>query len=167
MPVIGYLTTGSPALLPDRVRAFHQGLSETGFVEGQNLAIEYRGIDGRQYGRLAAPGGHHDFCRWRPCRNGWVSDAPPVEAIEIAAYSPEWPVRFEASKELIAQALPGVALNIEHVGSTAVPNLAAKPIIDMDLIVDDPTREETYVPALAALGYVLTIRERTWYEHRM
>jgi GrpB-like predicted nucleotidyltransferase (UPF0157 family) len=53
------------------------------------------------------------------------------------------------------------------VGSTAVPNLAAKPIIDMDLIVDDPTREETYVPALAALGYVLTIRERTWYEHRM
>ena len=37
----------------------------------------------------------------------------------------------------------------------------------MDLIVDDPTREVTYVPALAALGYVLTIRERTWYEHRM
>jgi putative tryptophan/tyrosine transport system substrate-binding protein len=45
-PAIGYLTTGSPALLPDRVRAFHRGLSETGFVEGQNLAIEYRGIDG-------------------------------------------------------------------------------------------------------------------------
>jgi len=62
VPAIGYLTAGSPALLPDRVRAFHQGLSETGFVEGQNLAIEYRGIDGRQDGRLAAPGGHHDFC---------------------------------------------------------------------------------------------------------
>jgi GrpB-like predicted nucleotidyltransferase (UPF0157 family) len=107
------------------------------------------------------------FADGDPAENGWVSDAPPVEAIEIAAYSPEWPVLFEASKELIAQALPGVALNIEHVGSTAVPNLAAKPIIDMDLIIDDPTREETYVPALAALGYVLTIRERTWYEHRM
>jgi GrpB-like predicted nucleotidyltransferase (UPF0157 family) len=164
VPAIGYLTTGSPALLPDRVRAFHQGLSETGFVEG---AIEYRGIDGRQYGRLAAPAAITTFADGDPAENGWVSDAPPVEAIEIAAYSPEWPVLFEASKELIAQALPGVALNIEHVGSTAVPNLAAKPIIDMDLIVDDPTREETYVPALAALGYVLTIRERTWYEHRM
>ena len=79
------------------------------------------------------------------CRKWMVSDAPPVEAIEIAAYSPEWPVLFEASKELIVRALPGVALKIEHVGSTAVPNLAAKPIIDMDLIVDDPTREETYV----------------------
>ena len=107
------------------------------------------------------------FADGDPAENGWVSGAPPVEAIEIAAYSPEWPVLFEASKELIAQALPGVALNIEHVGSTAVPNLAAKPIIDMDLIVDDPTREETYAPALAALGYVLTIRERTWYEHRI
>ena len=107
------------------------------------------------------------FADGDPDENAWVSGAPPVEAIEIAAYSPEWPVLFEESKELIAQALPGVALNIEHVGSTAVPNLAAKPIIDMDLIVDDPTREETYVPALADLGYVLTIRERTWYEHRM
>jgi len=85
-----------------------------------------------------------------PAENPWVSGAPPVEAIEIAAYSPEWPVLFETSKQLIARALPGVALNIEHVGSTAVPNLAAKPIIDVDLIVDDPTREETYVPALAS-----------------
>jgi hypothetical protein len=92
------------------------------------------------------------FADGDPAENPWVSGAPPVEAIEIAAYSPEWPVLFEASKELIARALPGVALNIEHVGSTAVPNLAAKPIIDMDLIVDDSTREETYVPALAALA---------------
>ena len=58
------------------------------------------------------------FADGDPAENGWVSGAPPVEAIEIAAYSPEWPVLFEASKELIAQALPGVALNIEHVGST-------------------------------------------------
>jgi hypothetical protein len=100
------------------------------------------------------------FADGDPAEDPWVCGAPSVEAIEIAAYSSEWPVLFEASKKLIAQALPGVALNIEHVG---VPNLAAKPIVDMDLIVDDPTREETYVPALADLGYVLTIRERTWY----
>lgn len=107
------------------------------------------------------------FADGDPDENPWVSGPPSVEAIEIAAYSSEWPVLFEISKKLIAQVLEGVALNIEHVGSTAVPNLAAKPIIDMDLIVDDSNREETYVPALAALGYVLTIRERTWYEHRM
>lgn len=107
------------------------------------------------------------FADGDPDENPWVSGAPSVEAIEMVAYSPEWPALFEASKDLIAQALPSVALNIEHVGSTAVPNLAAKPIIDMDLIVDDPSREDTYVPALAALGYVLTVRERTWYQHRM
>lgn len=107
------------------------------------------------------------FADGDPDENPWVSGAPPTETIEIAAYSSEWPAIFEASKELIALALPGIALTIEHVGSTAVPNLAAKPIIDMDLIVTDPLREEAYVPALAGLGYVLTIRERTWYQHRM
>lgn len=107
------------------------------------------------------------FADGDPAENPWVSGAPSSEAIEIVAYSSEWPLLFEASKELIAQTLSGVALKIEHVGSTSVPNLAAKPIIDIDLIVDDPTREEIYVPALAHLGYVLTIRERTWYEHRM
>lgn len=58
-------------------------------------------------------------------------------------------------------------LEIEHVGSTAVPDLPAKPVIDIDLIVPDPEREEQYVPALQALGYDLTIRERSWYQHRM
>ena len=66
------------------------------------------------------------FADGDPAENGWVSGAPPVEAIEIEAYSPEWPVLFEASKELIAQALPGVALNIEQVGSTAVTELGRK-----------------------------------------
>ena len=107
------------------------------------------------------------FADGDPDEDPWVTSAPAVEAIEISAYSPEWPALFEASKKLIARALAGIALNIEHIGSTAVPNLAAKPVIDIDLIVDDPTREDAYVPALAALGYVLTIRERTWHEHRM
>jgi hypothetical protein len=91
------------------------------------------------------------FADGDPAEDPWVRGAPSVEAIEITAYSSEWPVLFEAGKELIAQALPGVALNIEHVGSTAVPNLAAKLVIDMDLIVVDPTQEETYVPALGEL----------------
>ena len=114
-----------------------------------------------------APSAIITFVDGDPDENPWVVGPPAAETVEIAAYSPDWPARFEASKTLIAQALPGLALMIEHVGSTAVPGLAAKPIIDIDLIVDDPTREEIYVPALAALGYVLTIRERTWYQHRM
>jgi GrpB-like predicted nucleotidyltransferase (UPF0157 family) len=107
------------------------------------------------------------FADGDPAENPWVGGAPPIEVIEIAAYSPEWPLLFEARKKLIARALSGIALKIEHVGSTAVPNLAAKPIIDMDLIVIDPAREDTYVPALAAVGFALTIREPSWYEHRM
>jgi GrpB-like predicted nucleotidyltransferase (UPF0157 family) len=107
------------------------------------------------------------FADGDPDENPWVSGAPPVETVEMEAYSPKWPILFETNKALIARALRGVALSIEHVGSTAVPSLSAKPILDMDLIVPDPTQEETYVPALAALGYVLTIRERSWYQHRM
>ncbi|WP_316173198.1 GrpB family protein [Bradyrhizobium sp. SZCCHNRI2049] len=107
------------------------------------------------------------FADGDPAENPWVSGAPPVEAIEIVDYSPEWPVLFEASRQLIVRTLPGIALGIEHIGSTAIPNLAAKPIIDIDLIVADPTRELAYVPALADIGFVLTVRERSWYEHRM
>jgi GrpB-like predicted nucleotidyltransferase (UPF0157 family) len=107
------------------------------------------------------------FADGDPDENPWVSGAPVAEAVEIVAYSPEWPALFEASRALIAEALAGVALAIEHVGSTAVPDLSAKPVIDIDLIVEDPTQEDAYAPPLAALGYVLTIRERTWYQHRM
>ncbi|WP_416776658.1 GrpB family protein [Xenorhabdus budapestensis] len=57
-------------------------------------------------------------------------------------------------------------MNIEHVGSTAVPGMVAKPVIDIDLIVEDPTQEEKYVPALERLGYDLTVREPNFYQHR-
>lgn len=102
-----------------------------------------------------------------PNENPWVTGNPGAEVIEITDYSPESARDFEASKKAITTALQGIVLNIEHIGSTAVPLMAAKPIIDIDLIVADPTREENYVPPLTALGYVLTIRERTWYQHRM
>ena len=61
-------------------------------------------------------------------------------------------------------ASPGTAL--EHVGSTAVPELAAKPIVDIDLTVADPGREQDYMPALEAIGFRLTIREPWRYGHR-
>lgn len=102
-----------------------------------------------------------------PVENPWVAGKPTTEEIKIEAYSPEWPKMFDTSKCLIAKTLLGVALDIEHVGSTAVPSLSAKPVIDIDLIVSDPDREDDYVPALSYLGYVLTVRERSWYRHRM
>ncbi len=58
-------------------------------------------------------------------------------------------------------------LALEHVGSTAVPGLSAKPVIDIVLAVPDSGDEPAYVPPLEALGYVLTIREPDWFDHRM
>src|SRR5690606_23468257 len=58
-------------------------------------------------------------------------------------------------------------LSLEHVGSTAVPGLAAKPVIDVDLVVADPDDEDAYVPALVAAGFELRVREPWWFGHRV
>lgn len=87
--------------------------------------------------------------------------------ITLVPYDPEWPTLFAREKERIRAALGDRALRIEHVGSTAIPGLVAKPIIDILLVVADSAREETYVPDLEAAGYVLRIREPDWYEHRL
>jgi GrpB-like predicted nucleotidyltransferase (UPF0157 family) len=87
--------------------------------------------------------------------------------IELADYDPAWPGLFAREARRIRATLREPAPRIEHVGSTAVPGLAAKPIIDILLIVGDSADEETYVPALEAAGYVLRIREPGWYEHRV
>ena len=59
------------------------------------------------------------------------------------------------------------ALRIEHAGSTSVPGLAAKPVIDIVLVVADSSDENAYAPALEPAGYVLRIREPNWHEHRL
>ena len=79
--------------------------------------------------------------------------------IVIVEYSPGWPARFEQERERIAAALGGLARRIAHVGSTAVPGLAAKPIVDLLVTVDDPDDEAAYLPALERAGYVLRVRE--------
>ncbi len=79
--------------------------------------------------------------------------------VVIVDYSPAWRRRFEEERERIGGALGGVAHRIEHVGSTAVPGLAAKPIVDVLVAVEDPEDEAAYVPALEAVGYVLRVRE--------
>jgi GrpB-like predicted nucleotidyltransferase (UPF0157 family) len=87
--------------------------------------------------------------------------------IEIAEYDPMWPRLFQQEKERIQAALGDRVLMIEHVGSTSVPLLAAKPRIDLLLVVANSADEPTYVPALEAAGYVLRIREPDWHEHRV
>lgn len=87
--------------------------------------------------------------------------------IAIAEYDPDWPRQFDREALRIRTALGEAALAIEHVGSTAVPGLAAKPIIDIHLVVADAAREEAYAPPLERAGYRLTIREPHWFDHRM
>jgi len=87
--------------------------------------------------------------------------------IVIADYDPTWPDRFTDERSRITDLLGPSALAVEHIGSTSVPGLAAKPIIDIDLIVADSTDEPGYVPVLEAAGYVLRVREPDWYEHRL
>jgi GrpB-like predicted nucleotidyltransferase (UPF0157 family) len=87
--------------------------------------------------------------------------------VKIADYDPQWPHLFRRETERIRSILGGRALRIEHTGSTAVPSLAAKPIIDILLVVADSANEPDYVPALEHAGYRLRIREPEWHEHRM
>jgi GrpB-like predicted nucleotidyltransferase (UPF0157 family) len=87
--------------------------------------------------------------------------------IKIVDYDTDWPKKFEAHAKIIADALGGSALRIEHVGSTSVPGLAAKPIIDILVVVRDSADESAYLPRLEAAGYILRVREPDWNEHRM
>jgi GrpB-like predicted nucleotidyltransferase (UPF0157 family)/GNAT superfamily N-acetyltransferase len=87
--------------------------------------------------------------------------------VAIRAYNPQWPELFETERTLLADALGDVAVRIEHTGSTAVPGLAAKPVIDITMAVPDSVDEARYVPALEAIGYTLTFREAEWFEHRL
>jgi GrpB-like predicted nucleotidyltransferase (UPF0157 family) len=97
-----------------------------------------------------------------------VGEAPPeYHEIVVADYDPRWVHWFERAAERIRAALGEVVLELHHVGSTSVPGLAAKPLIDIDLVVADTTDEAAYVPPLEALGYVLRVREPDWFEHRM
>jgi GrpB-like predicted nucleotidyltransferase (UPF0157 family) len=101
-------------------------------------------------------------------RTHTIGELNPLSCrILIADYDPHWPALFEREADRIRVALGRKALQIEHTGSTSVPGLAAKPIIDMLLAVAYSGNEADYVPELQAAGYVLRIREIDWHDHRM
>jgi GrpB-like predicted nucleotidyltransferase (UPF0157 family) len=100
---------------------------------------------------------------------GVMSDFQLIGGVErrdivIVPYDPAWPLRFVAERDRIATALGPLALRVDHIGSTSVPGLAAKPIIDIDLSVPDIEDEPVYLPSLEAAGYRLRVRETG---HRM
>jgi GrpB-like predicted nucleotidyltransferase (UPF0157 family) len=87
--------------------------------------------------------------------------------IVVVDYDPAWAERFRQEETRIRAALGEGALAIEHIGSTSVPGLAAKPIVDILLVVADSGDEASYVPALESAGYLLRVREPNFHEHRM
>ena len=92
---------------------------------------------------------------------------PHAAPIDLAEYDAEWPRLFEREEARIRTALGDAVRRLEHCGSTSVPGLAAKPVIDLVLEVPDSSDESTYAPQLEAAGYVLRIREPDWFEHRV
>jgi GrpB-like predicted nucleotidyltransferase (UPF0157 family) len=96
-----------------------------------------------------------------------VAGTGPGTGIEVTDPDPAWPRQYDGLAGRIREALGWRVLQLEHIGSTAVPGLAAKPIIDIDLAVADPARERDYVPPLEAIGFQLMIREPWWHGHRM
>ncbi len=95
-----------------------------------------------------------------------IGDLDPVR-VELADPDPTWPARFEEHAQGIRSALGAAATAVEHIGSTAVPDLAAKPIIDILLVVVDPNEETAYLPQLEDAGYELRVREPDFDGHRM
>jgi len=79
--------------------------------------------------------------------------------IVIVDYDSGWPARYQLERDRVHRALGVSALRIEHVGSTAVPGLAAKPIVDLLVTVENPDDETATAPALEAAGYELRVRE--------
>ncbi|WP_187366955.1 GrpB family protein [Bacillus andreraoultii] len=92
---------------------------------------------------------------------------PHNAPITLTEYDPHWSELFEREASRVRSILGDKIIQLEHVGSTSVPGLCAKPIIDMLMVVKDSADEPSYVPALEAAGYILRVREPDWFEHRL
>ena len=100
-------------------------------------------------------------------RAAWVQEPPRLTGkVRVVDYDPEWPRLYRREAERIRAVLGERVVRLEHIGSTSVPGLAAKPIIDVLLVVPDSADEPAYVPDLEAAGYVLVIREPGRFQHR-
>lgn len=94
---------------------------------------------------------------------------PPTPGTDVVLVDADesWPGQYTRQESRIRTALGTAALEIHHAGSTAVPGLAAKPVLDVVLVVADPADEAAYVPVLEAASFLLHLRERNWHRHRL
>jgi GrpB-like predicted nucleotidyltransferase (UPF0157 family) len=107
-----------------------------------------------------------DTTRWADRWVGAIGEPSRADGpIHLADYDPAWPALYEREAARIRSLLGDRVRLLEHAGSTSVPGLAAKPIIDIELAVPDSADEPSYVPALEAAGYVMRAREPDWFEH--
>jgi GrpB-like predicted nucleotidyltransferase (UPF0157 family) len=102
-----------------------------------------------------------------PGQDPWVDGPSQPYEIQVVEYDERWPADFERVASRIRDALGDRVLELHHVGSTSVPGLPAKPVIDVDLVVADSADEPAYLPDLVSAGFVHTIREPWWHEHRL
>jgi GrpB-like predicted nucleotidyltransferase (UPF0157 family) len=109
---------------------------------------------------------HHEWDA-RDADDIWVAGRTEPEPVTIAPSDPTWPEVYDSVADRIGRALGDRVLALDHVGSTAVPGLAAKPVLDIDLTVADSSDEASYVPDLQRVGFELTIREPGWHQHRL
>jgi GrpB-like predicted nucleotidyltransferase (UPF0157 family) len=115
----------------------------------------------------------NEAAQWGPgeeasLRAAWVTEPPRLDGpVTLAAYDPGWPALFEREAARLRGVLGPRILLLEHIGSTSVPGLAAKPIIDILMVVADPADESGYVAPLEQAGYRLVIREPDWHQHRV
>ncbi len=92
---------------------------------------------------------------------------PHNAPVTLVAYDPSWPRLYAAEAEKIRAALGEAARVLEHVGSTSIPGMSAKPVLDILLAVPQSSDEDAYVPALTAQGFRLHLREPDWEQHRL
>jgi GrpB-like predicted nucleotidyltransferase (UPF0157 family) len=110
----------------------------------------------------------HDVAAYDELEQRRIGGPRPLTApIELRDYDPSWPECYAKHATRLREALGARVVRVEHVGSTSVPGLAAKPIIDITLEVPDTTDEPAYVDAVEAAGYILRFREPEWFEHRL
>jgi GrpB-like predicted nucleotidyltransferase (UPF0157 family) len=106
--------------------------------------------------------------RWAERWPGAIGEPSRADGqVLLVEYDPAWPELYEREEARIRSLLGDRVRLLEHAGSTSVPGLAAKPIIDIELAVADSADEPAYVPDLEAGGYVLRGREPEWFEHRL
>ncbi|PZF58408.1 GrpB family protein [Curtobacterium sp. MCSS17_008] len=124
-------------------------------------------VGGRYERSVVDPDGHTLLHHWVRTGAHALPDVTDVDivggpeplSVGLHEYDPAWAARYEEHRSRIADALDGQHVGIEHIGSTSVPGLAAKPIVDVAVAVPDVTDEAAYLGPLLAAGYVLRVRE--------